>query len=294
MTANSSKGLLLLKTQVKDTEELFEETQPEASEWLKQHEISINSIRQEFGKSVGQKIAGEINRRNSPGAINISEDEQMAIIEKLKTIAGLPPGQLDSTDALYLEQQLTDMMGIEVISKLDGHVLPHNYGMIASGSHTKRYPADKLELHKNIIEAGLDDRRQDFGWLKIGSSQDLGDSNSSNDEEQEMYSLSVQLQNQSEWQKNRSEIKKWYKNRKVIVINPFDNKAVVAAITGTGPSLSSRRQFLGSPELIRETEAWSRNAQGKVIVLFVGESGRKLPLGPVLLSRVDSSLSTRS
>lgn len=283
----------MLKAQIEDAEELFEETQPEASEWLKQHEISINAIRREFGKSVGQKIASEINRHNSPDAISISEDEQAAIIEKLKTIASLPPGQLSSTDALYLEQQLTDMMGIEVISKLDGHVLPHNYGMIAARSHTKRYPTDKLEFHKNVIEAGLDDRRQDFGWLKTDLSQG---SDNFDDEEQEMYSLSVQLQNQIEWQKNRSEIKKWYKNRRVIVINPFDNKAVVAAIIGTGPSLSSRRQFLGSPELIRETESWSRNAQGRVIVFFVGESGHGLPLGPVLLSQVEpipSSLSTK-
>lgn len=281
MSPKQSKALLLLKAQVENAVEVFEETHPKASDWLKQQNLSLSSIRNDSNKSVGHKVAGEINRFNSTDAIDISKDEQKNILEKIISIAQLPPGQLNDNDALYLEQQISDLIGIEVVSRLENKTLPHNYGMIASGRHTKRYAGDKLELHTDVFEAGIYGSRSDFGWIKNGQDPEANYSY----EEQEMYSINIQLQILESWQNNRGELKKWYKGRRVIVINPFNNKAVMATVNGTGPSLSSRRQFMGSPELIRALEAWSLEAQGRVMVLFVGGS-TKVPLGSVALSQV--------
>lgn len=277
MTSKPSKRLQILKSQVNQARELFAETQPDAVSWLNKQEIDINAIRNQFVKPVGQKIIDEIDSYKSPDALDISLEEQATILEKLREIASLPPGQLDTNESLYLEQQLTDMLGIEILVKYEGKKLPHNYGIIQSGKHYLRYPGDKASLHQDVMEAGFENRRSQFGWLKSFNHDDF---------EQEKYSLQIQLQMLPEWQTNRRNTQEWFRNKKAIVINPYNQKALVASIMGVGPALSSRRQFIGSPELIRDLEAWSPGAQGRVVAFFVGNTPSNLPLGPVHLTQV--------
>lgn len=288
--ASKISKLDILRAQLENAREMFAETQGEAVEWFEQHETDIDVIRREFSEPTSKKVTNQILRQKLPEALSISREEQAVIIEKLQELVNSPPGQLNSTDTLYLEQQLTDMMGFEVISKLDGHTLPHNYGIIAPGRHLKRYPGDKLELHQRVLEAQFSQNRLDFGWLQNPKTQTENTpsnrSDSTTDENAESYYLQVQLHLQDDWQFNREEVRKWYKKQKVIVINPFNKRAVVAMVAGVGSSISSRRQFVGSPELIRELEAWSPEAQGKILVLYVGEQNTSIPLGPVSLSQV--------
>ena len=102
-------------------------------------------------------------------------------------------------------------------------------------------------------------------------------------ENTERYYLALQLYYFPDWAEHSKAMKKWYKYKKVIVINPFDSIAVVCAVGAIGPSIPIRYQFGASPEVIREGKLWSTRSKGKVLVLFVDDPQNQVPLGPVFL-----------
>jgi hypothetical protein len=276
MTATPSTALLLLSKQVEEVKQLFSETNVESNNWLLQQQLTINQIRHKFNKPVEEQVNHNLAQLNDPNAASISAEEKHSIIQKLRDTASLPKGQLSGDDSLYLEQQLSDLLALNVVTKLENRLLPYNFGTIAPLSHIKRFPGDTLEMHGQVLEAGSLENRSNFGWIDKESNA-------------EEYSVSIQVQYSTEWQSQRQELRKWFSSKKVIVINPFNLKAVIANIIDVGPSMSSRKQFGGSPELIRELEAWSLTAQGRVLVFFIDNQGLNIPSGPVSL--FDSNLS---
>ena len=207
----------------------------------------------------------------------ISAEETADVVGKLQSLLQLPPGQLDTESELYLEQQLSELLGIEVSSRLDSQQLLYNTGKIKALPHLKRFPTDSLEQHGPYHYAQIDPRRSAFGWfLEQGKVTETM-------EDTERYYLALQLYYFPDWAEHSKAMKKWYKYKKVIVINPFDSIAVVCAVGAIGPSIPIRYQFGASPEVIREGKLWSTRSKGKVLVLFVDDPQNQVPLGPVFL-----------
>ena len=86
------------------------------------------------------------------------------------------------------------------------------------------------------------------------------------------------------WNQDYPELKPWYKYRKMIMINPSEQMAVVGVIADAGPAAWVQKQFGGSPEVIREGKVWSNNSRGRVILLFVDDPNDEIPLGPIDIS----------
>ncbi|SRR5258708_562074 len=207
----------------------------------------------------------------------ISAEERTAFFAKLQQLVQHPAGQLAKQDELYIEQQLSEVLGFEVAAELESNRLAHATGVMAALPHLRRYPSDVLANHQEYQEAGLASRRSQFGWFtELGQlTPDAAN--------REKYFFAAPISFQPEWPQKFSEIKTWYKYRKMIVVNPIEKLAVVGVMADIDPHNSLQHQFGGSPEVVREGLIWSYQSRGKVLFLFVNDFGNQVPLGPIEL-----------
>ena len=97
----------------------------------------------------------------------------------------------------------------------------------------------------------------------------------------EKYYFAVQTLYLSDWNQRYPELKPWYKFRKMVVVNPTEEIAVVGVVGDAGPAMWVKKQFGGSPEIIREGKIWSPKTNGKILLLFVDDPENQVPLGPI-------------
>ncbi|MFZ5376137.1 MAG: hypothetical protein ACOZAN_00510 [Patescibacteria group bacterium] len=226
-------------------------------------------------------VQAQEQEKPDPLTVKITQEEHQEIIGKMVSYVNMPAGHLKSDDELYLEQQLADMLGFEVTAELDGHRLNHTIGIMGSEQHLKRYPGDTLDQHDAYQEAGIAPNRGAFGWfLESGELTKKAI-------EREKYYFAVQLMYLPDWNENYPELKPWYKYRKMVVINPAEEVAVVGVVADAGPAMWVKKQSGGSPEVIREGKIWSPKTKGKVMLLFVDDPEDKIPLGPISLKWED-------
>lgn len=209
----------------------------------------------------------------------ISIEEHQSVLEKMKELLEYPAGQLDQQSELYLEQQLSDIVGFEVTNELENQRMLYTTGKVKALPHLKRHPQDVASAHTKYTYAGMQEKRSSFGWfMDQGTVTDTLS-------QVEKYYMSLQLYYLPQWQQDHKQLKTWYKHRKLLVINPYDQLAVVCAVGSIGPSIPFKYQFGASPETILEGKLWSREARGRALVLFVDDPTNKVPLGPVSLQR---------
>jgi hypothetical protein len=210
--------------------------------------------------------------------VAVTAEEHQEILQKVAEYTTRAPGQFEHQDELYIEQQLSDMLGFSVTAELDNHRLNHSIGVMGGEQHLKRHPTDTLEAHDAYQESGIAPNRGAFGWFtEQGKLTEKA-------VEREKYYFAVQTMYLPDWNTKHDELKPWYQFRKMIVINPHDQTAVVGVVGDAGPAQWVQKQFGGSPEVIREGKIWSKAARGRVMLLFVDDPKDEIPLGPIDLS----------
>lgn len=225
----------------------------------------------------GQVLAAH-SKKDDKLASSISQEEHQEIISKMISFVNMPAGHLNKEDELYLEQQLTDMLGFEVTAELDEKRLNHTIGIMGGEQHLNRYPGDSLENHDAHREAGIAPNRGAFGWFTENGEL------TQKAIQREKYYFATQLMYLPEWNQKHSELKPWYKFRKMIVINPAEEVAIVGVVGDAGPAMWVKKQFGGSPEIIREGKIWSPKSKGHVLLFFVDDPEDKIPLGKIDLN----------
>ena len=214
----------------------------------------------------------------------ITDQEWEEVMQKMVSYVNMGAGHLAQEDELYLEQQLTDMLGFDVSSTLEGHQLNHSIGIMGGEQHVLRYPGDTLANHDAFQEAGIAPQRAAFGWFtEDGELTEKAIM-------REKYYFAVQTLYLPDWNSNHAELKPWYKFRKMIVINPVERIAVVGVVGDAGPAMWVKKQFGGSPEVIREGKIWSPASKGKVILLFVDDPNDQVALGPINLDELKNTI----
>jgi hypothetical protein len=249
----------------------------DASAFSAQPSTSFMSV----NTAVVQELEREIPQSKQKPYLELSEEEHLAVIEKLCAVVKQPAGHLPVQDELYLEQQLTDTLGFEVSAELDDQRLNHSIGTMAALPHLRRFPTDTLAQHEDYREAGLSQYRSAFGWFT-----ELGQMTPET-KLREQYYVAVQAQFVPTWHENYRQLKEWYKFHKMVVINPMEQKAVVAVIGDLGPAHWMQYQFGGSPAVIRDADIWSLKSKGKVFLLFVNDPSDAISPGPISLRYED-------
>lgn len=223
-----------------------------------------------------------------PTAITITQDQesleskvksQQQFIKKLDEITKAGVGYLPGDKVSEIEQNLTQILGFKVSESLEGQKLNHSVGIMGGEQHLHRYLGDTLASHDAYQEAGIAPARGAFGWFTETGTltpQDIM---------REKYYFAVQTLYLPTWNRDWSTLKPWYKFRKMIVINPAEQIAVVGVVGDAGPALWVGKQYGGSPEIIREGKIWSNKTRGKILLLFVDDPEDKVPLGPINLNK---------
>lgn len=287
------------------TKDKFHDTHGDASQWLTKKSLDVEDFRTKsqqllaatslagtmiMSKPVDMAVQDQLyahqkDEKDDMLAV-VTQEERQALLEKLQSIVKMPPGNLDSDEEKYLEQQLSDMLGFSVVAELEGHRLNHSIGIMGGEQHLRRYPTDGLENHDAYLEAGIAPARGAFGWFTENG--ELTETAIM----REKYYFAVQTLYLEDWNTNYQELKPWYKFRKMIAINPADGLAVVGVVGDAGPAQWVQKQFGGSPEVIRETKIWSPAAQGRVILLFVDDPTDEVPLGVIDLNQLNQHLAS--
>jgi hypothetical protein len=271
-----------------------DEAQEKAKAWLATHHQTLQEVKttsQQFlaatslagsmilnkGQTTQMDNLVQAPEEHSQLVASITAEEHQAIMDKMRSLVRMPPGHLEKQDELYLEQQLSDMLGFQVTAELEGHRLNHLIGIMGGEQHLKRFPTDTLEQHDAYRESGIAPNRGAFGWFT--------DQGQLTEEaiQREKYYFAVQTMYLPDWNTNNRELKPFYKFRKMIAVNPAEEVAVVGVVGDAGPALWVKKQFGGSPEVIREGKIWSKSSRGRVMLFFVDDPENKIPLGPIEL-----------
>lgn len=238
------------------------------------------AITQPVEAQVQQNLSVLEQKQRNKLLSEITQQELEEIIGKMVSYVNMDVGHLPKEEELYLEQQLSDLLGFEVVAELEGKRLNHTIGIMGGEQHLIRYPGDTLEDHDAYKEAGIAPNRGAFGWFtqdgELTQKAIL----------MEKYYFAVQTMYLSDWNSNHGELKPWYKFRKMIAVNPAEGLAVVAVVGDAGPAMWVKKQFGGSPEVIREGKIWSPKTRGRVLLLFVNDPNDEVPLGLIDLNQL--------
>jgi hypothetical protein len=234
-------------------------------------------IQQPVEAQVISQLDASASAEERPLLDELSAEEHQAIIEKLQSYTRRPPGHLERQDELYVEQQLSEMLGFEVTAELEGNRLNHSIGIMGGEQHLKRFPTDTLDQHDAFRESGIAPNRGAFGWFTENGQL------TEKAIQREKYYFAVQTLYLPNWNAEHPRLKKWYAYRKMVAINPFDQIAVVGVVGDAGPALRVNKQYGGSPEVIREAKIWSKAARGHVMLFFVDDPQDTIPLGVIQL-----------
>lgn len=272
----------------------FHQSHLTASNWLREKGVELEELRHRSGQALATaSLAGTLaltsadqlaaqqlsqqplNPAERRELAEFTEEEYRTLLDKLSGLVAMPAGHLPSEEEGYLEQQLTDLLGFEVAAELEGNRLNHSIGIMGGEQHLKRFPGDTLAKHDAFQEAGMAPARGAFGWFTQNgelTQQAI---------EYEKYYLAVQTLYLPNWNTQYPTLKPWYEFRKMLVVNPAEELAIVAVVGDAGPAEWVQKQFGGSPEVIREGKIWTRQAKGRVLVLFINDPQDKVPLGVI-------------
>lgn len=291
--ATTSKNQSFVEQALQEVRTDFNERHQDILSWLADHDMSVADI-----KLLSQQILAAISFAGSV-ALNAPQDQQAihqvqaleneedrllasvtaeeheVIMEKLRSSVQLPAGHLDRESELYLEQQLSSILGFEVVAELEEQRLNHTIGIMGGEQHLHRFPQDSITQHDAYQEAGIAPNRGAFGWFTEGGEL------TERAIQREKYYFAVQTLYLPKWKTQYQTLKPWYKFRKMVVINPAEKKAVVGVVGDAGPAAWVQKQFGGSPEVIREGKIWSPKSRGRVMLLFVDDPNDEVPLGPI-------------
>lgn len=290
----SSANLAKLKAYYGMVRDRFHLRHNKASKWLESRSLELHQLRTSsqqllaaaslvsaiaMNKPVDVQVAEQLQAIESTGKDQllsvVSQEEYQAVIDKMRGYVQQPPGHLPEQEELYLEQQLSDMLGFEVAAELDGHRLNHSVGIMGGEQHLPRFPGDTIDQHDAFQESGITANRGAFGWFTEGGV--LTDKAI----QREKYYFAVQTMYLPDWNSNHKELKPWYAFRKMIAVNPADQVAVVGVVADAGPAQWVNKQFGGSPEVVREAKIWSKEARGRVLLYFIDDPEDKVPLGVI-------------
>lgn len=233
-------------------------------------QVAMNQI-PTTNKVLGERTETQVLQKE------ILQTEHEEILAKLTAHVNSPAGHLERETELYLEQQLSEILGFAVRVELEGQRLNHSIGIMGAEQHLMRFPGDQLEDHDAYLEAGIAPGRGAFAWFTENGQL------TERSIQMEKYYFAVQTMYLPTWNSEYPTLKPWYKFRKMIVFNPVEKLAVVGVVGDAGPAMWVQKQFGGSPEVIREGKIWSPASKGKVMLLFVDDPEDQVPLGPINL-----------
>jgi hypothetical protein len=302
ITSEQLRSKLKLK-HLESTRRLHEK-HPHATNFFDTKNFSLDTVRQHSTKLLGAgALAGmlllsqpdmsflpspqEIVSRlgTNEGDATTSEAKKLIV----KTLSSVLPDRarpLTRTEEKFVEKLFASTLPITARATLEGEHLNTTYGYIGLEQHLIRYPGDTISGHGEgeILRQGLAPGKGAWGYFATSR-----DALTPELVETEKWYAVVQTLYLPDWNTRQPYLKDWYKYRKVVIVNTENGNAVVAAISDSGPAAWTGKHFGGSPEVMQSLGG-NRYTKGKVILFFVDDPNNTVPLGPVDINEIQSSL----
>ncbi|HBC73024.1 MAG: hypothetical protein UX91_C0006G0213 [Candidatus Amesbacteria bacterium GW2011_GWB1_47_19] len=203
-------------------------------------------------------------------------DLHHSLVDSLASVISPEAGVLTPAQEEEISRILHDHLGIHASAELESNRLNRSYGIIGAEQHLPRFPGDTASQHQDYIRAGITPGRGAWGYF----------ANSRGDltpllEQTEKYYVAVQTLYLPDWNTRLAYLRDWYKYRKMLVLNPENGKAIVAAVADSGPAAFTGKHFGGSPEVMAYLRRLDGAQRGPVLMFFVDDPQNQIPLGPL-------------
>lgn len=181
-------------------------------------------------------------------------------------------------------ETLIKYFNLPIKAEIEGKRLNRNYGLIGAEQHLMRYPGDTMTSHFQTPEegrftsSGMAPGRGAWGYFVPAGSE-----MTQKDIDREKYYIAVQTFLSKGFKENVRDYSRFFKHRKVLVVNPENGKAMVVVVGDAGPGRSTGKHLGGSPEVMSYLERQDGRAKGPVIYFFVDDPEDQIPLGPVAI-----------
>ncbi len=219
---------------------------------------------------LGAQLSEQALTQLTPMAIHAEMATELAAI--------LPPtiSPLNSDQEDKISKLMANLYGIKASAMLDGNRLNQSYGRMGAEQHLPRYPGDTVENHGAFLDKGITPGLGAWGYFAYSSEQLTPEL-----EQTEKYYVAVQTLYLPDWNTRTAYLRDWYKYRRVVVINPGNGKAIIAAVADSGPANFTGKQFGGSPEVLAYLGINYGMQNHPVILFFLNDPEKKIPLGPL-------------
>ncbi len=184
--------------------------------------------------------------------------------------------QLSKEQEKEISEQIQKIYGVHAVAELDGNRLNNSYGRMGAEQHLPRYPGDTIYQHDELQEKGQTPGRGAWGYFAYSKEEMTPELY-----ETEKWYVAVQTLYLPDWNTNTAYLRDWYKYRRVVVVNPANGKAVVAAIADAGPSEFTGKKFGGSPEVMKYLNVNYGMQNHPVILFFLDDPNKEIKLGPL-------------
>ncbi len=287
-TLNTTKLQAALARHTEISEKKLRKRHPKAVSFFDKHGITPGKIRDHAAKVAtttalagamlfGQPLAQQVMSSPDIAIAKLSADElRTQLRNQLQSLLPTQVQPLTAQQEDAVSQEIHAIWGIDARGGLEGEHLNTTYGLIGAEQHLPRYPGDSIDQHDEYQGAGITPGLgawRYFANSKDQMTQDLV--------EKEKWYVAVQTLYLPDWNTRTSYLAKWYKYRKVLVINPINGKTVVSDIADAGPAQWTGKHFGGSPEVMAYLGLNVHMQKGPVILFFVNDPNNEIPLGPV-------------
>jgi len=226
-----------------------------------------------------------IHQDNSGSTVVLVSESSFdrALSGQLQNVLPKEVGLLNAEQEIKITHIINQICGINSVAQLEGNRLNQNYGLIGAEQHLPRYPGDSIDQHGEYLQAGITPGLGGWGYFAYSKNQLNADL-----VQKEKYYVAVQTLYLPDWGTRTAYLSKWYKHRKVIVINPQNGKAVIAVVADAGPAQWTGKHFGGSPEVMAYLKLNVGMQKGPVVLLFVDDQENNVKIGPLEYNAINT------
>lgn len=219
-----------------------------------------------------------------PKDVEIHQNNTAVLSSVLKTDLPEKMRPLTGEEENKIAKILSDEFKINVSASLDGKRLNRSYGYIGAEQHLARFPGDAMASHlgpkavdnKLFYPSGMAPGLGAWGYFANSKSQFKNQ-----DAEREKWYIAVPTFDAPGYLENTAEYSKWFKYRKMLIVNPLTGQAVVTDIGDAGPAEWTGKHLGGSPEVMAYLGLQHGPRKGAVLYFFINDPNDTIPLGPI-------------
>ena len=273
--------LAVLKQKKQSAQKELTDRYPRSREWFARKQISLSDIRAHSARLLTGATLGSALLLVAPHLplVNKNLTQSVATADSwenfLTRLHEIITSEITPDTEAEISANVKKQYQVSAVFSLDNNRIPFYFGSMGLEQHLMRFEGDTAIQHE-FPETDMAPARGAFGYFFAQSDKTVAQMVA-----EERFYIVLQTFLIPEWNDEWAQLKRWYKFRKFLVINPKNGKAVVAVLGDAGPAVWTGKKFGGSPEVMAELGFYPEKHKGDTLILFLDDPGNQIPLGPI-------------